>query len=76
MKGRSVSARHPIMPGAIAATRIAAPIVGATKESQLEDAVAAVDIQLDEAEIETLEAPYQPHGVKGMGPSQPRRWRR
>ena len=55
---------------------VAAPIIGATKEYQLEDAIAAVDIALEDSEIEALEAPYQPHGVKGIGPSQPRRWRR
>lgn len=56
-------------------TAVAAPIVGATKEYQLDDAIAAVEIKLEEAEIEALEAPYQPHGVKGMGPSRPRTWR-
>lgn len=55
---------------------VAAPIIGATKEYQLDDAIEAVDIVLEQAEIEVLEAPYQPHGVKGMGPSQPRGWRR
>ena len=55
---------------------VAAPIVGATKEYQLEDAIAALEIRLDDSEVEALEAPYQPHAVKGMGPSQPRRWRR
>lgn len=55
---------------------VAAPIVGATREYQLEDAIAAVDIELDESEIAALEAPYQPHAVKGMGPAQPRSWRR
>jgi aryl-alcohol dehydrogenase-like predicted oxidoreductase len=55
---------------------VAAPIVGATREYQLEDAIAAVDIELDESEIVALEAPYQPHAVKGMGPAQPRSWRR
>jgi aryl-alcohol dehydrogenase-like predicted oxidoreductase len=55
---------------------VAAPIVGATKEAHLEDAIAAAELELDEAEISALEAPYQPHAVKGMGPSRPRRWRR
>jgi len=55
---------------------VAAPIIGATKEYQLEDAIAALEIKLEDSEVEALEAPYQPHGVKGMGPSKPRRWRR
>ena len=45
---------------------VVAPIIGATKLSHLESAIAAVDIQLTAAEIEALEAPYQPHEVKGM----------
>ena len=46
---------------------ITAPIVGATKPHHLEDAVAAVDLELDKAEIEALEAPYRPHPVLGHG---------
>lgn len=55
---------------------VAAPIVGATKEYQLDDAIAAVEIQLSDDEVAALEAPYKAHGVKGMGPSHPRHWRR
>ena len=55
---------------------VAAPIIGVTQEYQLEDAIAALDIELEDSEIEVLEAPYQPHAVKGMGRSQPRRWGR
>jgi aryl-alcohol dehydrogenase-like predicted oxidoreductase len=55
---------------------VAAPIIGATKLSQLEDAIEAAELELEENEIQALEAPYQPHAVKGMGPSQPRSWRR
>jgi 1-deoxyxylulose-5-phosphate synthase len=39
---------------------VAAPIVGPTKPHHLADAVAAVDLQLSEDEIHTLEAPYTP----------------
>lgn len=46
---------------------VTAPIIGATKITHLEDAIAAVDLKLDDAEIERLEAPYRPHPVKGMG---------
>ena len=48
---------------------VAAPIVGATKLDHLADAVAAVDIELSAEEIALLEAPYQPHGERGIGPS-------
>ena len=44
---------------------VSAPIVGATKMTHLEDAVAAVDLHLDPAELERLEAPYQAHPVAG-----------
>jgi aryl-alcohol dehydrogenase-like predicted oxidoreductase len=46
---------------------VAAPIVGATKMSHLEDAIAAASIQLSPEEIARLESPYQPHAVKGLG---------
>lgn len=48
---------------------VTAPIIGATKLSHLEDAIAAVEITLSPEEIERLEAPYRPHAVKGMGPA-------
>jgi aryl-alcohol dehydrogenase-like predicted oxidoreductase len=55
----------------IAKPGVTAPIVGATKLKHLEDAVAAVDIELSEAEVEALEAPYRAHPVRGLTP--PRR---
>jgi aryl-alcohol dehydrogenase-like predicted oxidoreductase len=51
---------------------VAAPIVGATKLEHLEDAIACVDIELGDTEIETLEAPYRAHPVKGLAPARPR----
>ena len=44
---------------------VTAPIVGASKLSQLDDAVASVEIELTAAEIAQLEAPYRPHAVRG-----------
>jgi 1-deoxyxylulose-5-phosphate synthase len=44
---------------------ISAPIVGATKPGHIEDAVAAVDVELSAEEIAALEAPYVPHPVLG-----------
>jgi aryl-alcohol dehydrogenase (NADP+) len=44
---------------------ITSPIFGATKISQIDDAVAAVDITLSSDEIAALEQPYQPHAVAG-----------
>ncbi|SNC59472.1 Predicted oxidoreductase [Hymenobacter gelipurpurascens] len=45
---------------------ITAPIVGASKPGHLEDAVAALSVQLSEEEIRRLEEPYQPHPVLGF----------
>jgi len=45
---------------------VTAPIVGATKMSHLEDAVAAVHLQLTDDEAKTLEAAYIPHAVAGF----------
>ncbi|MEF2070976.1 aldo/keto reductase [Consotaella aegiceratis] len=46
---------------------ITAPIVGATKERHIVDAVAALDLTLTPEEIARLEAPYVPHPVTGIG---------
>ena len=45
--------RHPI---------VCAPIVGATQPHHLPEAIAALDIQLTQAEADEMEAPYTQHG--------------
>ena len=45
---------------------VTAPVIGTTKLAQLEQAVGAVDLVLDEAEIGYLEELYQPHPVLGI----------
>jgi aryl-alcohol dehydrogenase (NADP+) len=40
--------------------------VGATKSHHLTDAVAAVDLHLDDSKVELLEKHYQPPGVAGF----------
>jgi len=45
---------------------VAAPIVGATKPEHLEAALRALDIELTPEERGALEAPYQPHAVRGI----------
>ena len=45
---------------------VTSPIIGATKPHHLEDAVAALDVKLDAAEIATLEEDYIPHAVAGF----------
>jgi hypothetical protein len=39
---------------------VTAPIIGATKLTHLDDAIAATDLVLNEKETERLEAPYRP----------------
>lgn len=45
---------------------VTAPIVGASKSAHLQDAVAALSLQLTPEEIGALEAPYIPHTVAGF----------
>jgi len=45
---------------------ITAPIIGATKPQHLDDAVAALSVQLSPDEIRSLEEAYQPHPVLGF----------
>jgi aryl-alcohol dehydrogenase (NADP+) len=44
---------------------VTSPIVGVTKPHHLQDAVAAVDLELGEDEIEELGADYVPHPIAG-----------
>ena len=45
---------------------VTAPIIGASKPGHFEDALAALKIDLSEAEVTALEAPYLPHAVVGF----------
>ena len=45
---------------------VTAPIVGATRVEHLDDAVAALSLQLTPEETALLEAPYVPHAVVGF----------
>jgi 1-deoxyxylulose-5-phosphate synthase len=45
---------------------VSAPIIGASKMPHLDQAIAALDIHLDESEIKALEEPYEPHPVLGF----------
>ncbi|MFG2449576.1 aldo/keto reductase [Streptomyces sp. NPDC048512] len=44
---------------------VTAPIVGATKPSHIDDAVAALDVELTDKETEQLEQPYAPREISG-----------
>jgi aryl-alcohol dehydrogenase (NADP+) len=45
---------------------VTAPIVGATKPHHLDDAVAAIDVLLDDDTVAYLEEPYVPHDTVGF----------
>lgn len=45
---------------------ITAPIIGATRIEQLEEAIGAISVALAPEEIRRLEAPYIPHAVAGF----------
>ena len=45
---------------------ITAPIVGASKAKHLDDAVAALEVELTPDEVKTLEEAYIPHPVLGF----------
>ncbi len=44
---------------------VTGPVIGATKMHHLEEAVAAIDIELSPEECAYLEEPYQPHPILG-----------
>ena len=44
---------------------VTAPIIGTAKAQHLDDAVAALDLELAATEIQQLQAPYIPHAVAG-----------
>ena len=46
---------------------VTSPIIGATKLQHLQDAIAALDVELSGDEIAALQAPYVPHEVSGFG---------
>jgi aryl-alcohol dehydrogenase-like predicted oxidoreductase len=45
---------------------VTSPIVGVTRPQHLTDAVAAVDVTLDDDEVKYLQEPYVPHEVAGF----------
>jgi aryl-alcohol dehydrogenase (NADP+) len=62
---RGVSAAQIALAWMLHKPGVTAPIIGATKRYQLEEALAALDIQLSADEIKLLEEPYVPHPVLG-----------
>jgi 1-deoxyxylulose-5-phosphate synthase len=64
-KRRNVSNAQVALAWMLAKPGITAPIIGASKMSHLDDAVAALSLKLDDSELKELEAAYEPHRVLG-----------
>lgn len=47
-------------------SEVTSPIVGASRAGHLEDAIAALSIQLSPEEVQLLEAPYRPKAIVGQ----------
>jgi aryl-alcohol dehydrogenase (NADP+) len=62
---RGVSAAQVGLAWLLAQPAVTSPIVGITKPEHLDDAVAAVDLQLTDAELDELAADYVPHAIAG-----------
>jgi aryl-alcohol dehydrogenase (NADP+) len=64
-KARGVSGPQVALAWMLNKPHITSPIIGATKMAHLDQAIAALEIKLDETEVKHLEEPYQPHPVLG-----------
>jgi aryl-alcohol dehydrogenase-like predicted oxidoreductase len=64
-KDRGVEPAQVALAWLLSKPAVAAPIVGATKIHHLEAALGAIELELSNEEIGRLEAPYQPHPVRG-----------
>jgi aryl-alcohol dehydrogenase-like predicted oxidoreductase len=62
---RGVPRAHIALAWVLQKPGVTTPIVGASKSSQLNDAVAALSVKLDADEVVRLEASYIPHPVSG-----------
>ncbi|MGY5886000.1 aldo/keto reductase [Modestobacter lacusdianchii] len=65
-QARGVSRAQVALAWVLSRPVVTAPIVGVTKAGHLDDAVAAVDLQLTAEEVARLEEPYTPHEVVGF----------
>ncbi len=64
-KERDVSGSQIALAWMLNKPHITAPIIGTTKMDHLEQAIAALEIELSEEEMKRLEEPYIPHPVLG-----------
>ena len=63
--GRGVKPAQIALAWLLAKPGVTAPIIGASRLPHLDEALAAIDVRLDGAELKFLEEPYQPHAVLG-----------
>ena len=64
-KQRGVKNAQVALAWMLAKPGISAPIIGASKKYQLDDALAALDLNLTDDEMHRLQEPYEPHPVLG-----------
>jgi aryl-alcohol dehydrogenase (NADP+) len=64
-KERGASGSQVALAWVLSKPYVTSPIVGATRMEHLDQAIAALDIELSEDEINKLEADYKPHPVLG-----------
>jgi len=64
-KTRGLRPAHVALAWVLQREAVTAPIIGATKPGHVEDAISALDVELDEDAVAALEAPYVPHPVLG-----------
>lgn len=64
-EARGVTRAQVALAWLLAKAEVTAPIIGATKLTHLEDALGAVALELEDSELEALEAPYVPRPVLG-----------
>ncbi len=63
--GRDVSTAEVALAWLLSKPAVTAPVLGVTKLAHLDTALSALDLELTVEELETLEAPYRPHAVRG-----------
>lgn len=64
-QARNVSRAQVALAWVLQKQEVTSPIVGASKPQHLDDAVAALSLELTDEEVDALEAPYVPHAVAG-----------
>ncbi len=64
-KARDVSHAQVALAWLLNQPDVVAPIIGASKPHHLDDALAALNLKLDDSELKALAEPYRPHRVLG-----------